>query len=68
MELGDLVEKVVETFGVTPTRVSKWLGKPCSCEERKLKLNQLSILVKKIGKNKLVDLNRYLEDLLEERK
>lgn len=40
--LGDAVKKALEGVGVTTERVSRWLGRPCDCEERRLKLNALS--------------------------
>ena len=44
--LGDRVEKVLTTVGITPERVSKITGKPCNCGKRKAKLNELG---KRIG-------------------
>lgn len=38
--LGDRVEKVLRTVGITPERVSKLTGKPCNCGKRKKALNQ----------------------------
>ena len=47
MELGDLVEKALKIVGVDQAMVSEWItlpltGKPCYCDERKVKLNALS--------------------------
>lgn len=42
LRLGDKVEAALKAVGVTKERVSKWLGRPCNCDERKQKLNQLS--------------------------
>ena len=39
--LGDRVEKVLQTVGITPERVSKLTGKPCNCSKRKKALNKL---------------------------
>lgn len=63
MELGDHVEQALSSLGITQSRVSRWLGKPCNCEERKDKLNQLSIWAKRYLNNKP---NRNLEELLDE--
>lgn len=41
--LGDRVERVLSRVGVTKERVSKWLGRPCGCAERKRKLNELHL-------------------------
>lgn len=40
--LGTLIESALSTVGVTEERVTKWLGRPCGCSERKRKLNALS--------------------------
>lgn len=39
--LGDRVESLLTTFGITKDRVEEWVGGPCGCEERKQKLNTL---------------------------
>lgn len=39
--LGDIVEQALTAVGITTSRVEKWLGMPCSCTERKNKLNKL---------------------------
>jgi hypothetical protein len=41
MYLGDLVEAALISVGITKERVTRFLGKPCGCEERKEKLNIL---------------------------
>lgn len=41
MKLGDSVELLLKRIGVTPSIVSRWLGRPCGCEERREKMNQL---------------------------
>ena len=38
--LGDRVEKLLKSVGITPNRVSKIAGKPCGCAERKKRLNE----------------------------
>lgn len=39
--LGDMVAAGLSAVGITPERVSKALGKPCGCAERKRRLNEL---------------------------
>ncbi len=39
--IGDHVEKALESVGITKERVEKWLGRPCSCRQRKRKLNEI---------------------------
>ena len=38
---GDRVEAALKAVGVTPEKVSAWLGRPCNCAERKKRLNAL---------------------------
>jgi hypothetical protein len=40
--LGDAIHNALALVGVTPEVVSKWLGKPCGCEDRQAKLNALA--------------------------
>lgn len=53
MELGDAVERALIKVGITQERVSAWIGRPCGCEERKQKLNQLSSWAKMVIKDRL---------------
>ena len=39
--LGDMVAAGLSAVGVTKERVSKLLGKPCNCEQRRQALNAL---------------------------
>lgn len=39
--LGDRVEKMLSSVGITPKSVSKLTGKPCNCSKRKKALNKL---------------------------
>lgn len=39
--LGDLVGKGLEFVGITPERVSKAMGRPCGCNKRKQRLNEI---------------------------
>ena len=41
MPLGDFIETALSKIGITEERVSRWLGRPCGCRERRDKLNQL---------------------------
>jgi hypothetical protein len=45
--LGSLVEEALASVGLTSTRVSKWLGRPCACKERRLKLDMLGAWAKR---------------------
>jgi hypothetical protein len=39
--LGDIVHIALASVGITPERVSDWLGSPCNCEERRQRMNQI---------------------------
>lgn len=64
MELGDAVESALSSLGITKERVTEWLGRPCRCEERKIKLNQISIWARRAlrGKSGEEDLEDILND------
>lgn len=40
--LGDAVASGLSVLGITEDAVSKWLGRPCGCKQRREKLNRLS--------------------------
>lgn len=61
---GDLVERALSVVGITSTRVSKWLGKPCRCPERKEKLNQLGYWAKRILSGATEQAKEHLEEIL----
>jgi hypothetical protein len=46
--LGDVIERALTHVGITKELVSKWLGKPCQCEERQRRLNQLGWWAKRV--------------------
>lgn len=51
--LGDKIEAALTAVGITKSRVEKWLGQPCGCEERQRKMNQLSQWVQNATKEGL---------------
>lgn len=50
--LGDWIESALLSVGVTSERVSKWIGKPCNCSERRDKLNALHMWLSRVVKGK----------------
>jgi hypothetical protein len=48
VNLGDTVERALSLTGITKERVSRWLGRPCDCDERRQKLNQLGWWAKRV--------------------
>lgn len=66
MLLGDAVHDALALVGVTPERVSRWLGKNCQCDERLLKLNAVDIWARRTLRGKLADAKQYLVSMLED--
>jgi hypothetical protein len=64
--LGDVVEKALSIIGITEDRVSRWMGGPCGCVERKEKLNQLSAWALRILSGKTKKAEEYLEEIIGE--
>lgn len=65
VELGDAIAGVLSTIGITPTKVSKWLDTSCNCEERKERLNQLSVWSKRVLAGKTHKAYEYLSQILD---
>lgn len=64
MLLGDLIHQALARVGVTPERVEQWVGAPCNCQERRIKLNQLSNWAATVVRDGLADGREYLERIL----
>jgi hypothetical protein len=64
--LGDRIESALSRAGITPERVERWLGVPCNCEERKLKLNQLEAWAKQSLRLRIESSVRFVLSLLEQ--
>ncbi len=65
MGLGDAVHEALALAGVTPERVEAWLGRPCGCEERQLKLNMLGQWASRTVKKVFLDAPLRLAKMLE---
>ena len=63
MELGDLLERALESVGITKDRVEGWLGRPCGCAERKEKLNRLSLWARRVLAGKTERAEEYLRGI-----
>lgn len=63
MPLGDLIHSGLNRLGLTPQRVSGWLGRECRCKERQEKLNALDRWAKRVlaGKGTVEDLDRLTD-------
>lgn len=64
--LGDRVEEALQKIGVTSDKVSRWLGKPCGCEERKARLNQLHTWASRVVHGKIEQAEEYLSHILDQ--
>lgn len=67
MELGDVVHEALSFVGITPERVTKWLGRPCKCPQRIEKFNELSRWARRVitGGKMEGDAKESLEELIE---
>lgn len=65
--LGDAIHSALALVGVTPERVTRWLGRPCGCEERRQKLNALSRWAARVLSGRSEKAGEYLDRITEER-
>lgn len=64
--LGDEVERALESVGVTPQSIYRWLGVSCGgCKERRDKMNALHAWAVRIAKGKVEKAKEYLERIME---
>lgn len=65
-KLGDVIESALSSVGITQDRISGWLGRPCGCHERALKLNRLGEWAYRVLHGKtaepLVELDKMVGD------
>lgn len=64
MQVGSNIAKALETIGVTPERVSTWIGAPCGCVERKEKLDALGAWASRVVSGKVEGMKSFLERLI----
>lgn len=62
--LGDSVSAALGSVGVTPEAVSRWIGKPCGCEERRAKLNALGAWAARVLSGRVGNAREYLVGIL----
>jgi hypothetical protein len=65
-ELGDVVTSALISVGITDSRVSKWLGKPCACPIYRERLNRLSRWARRTLTGKTDQAQEQLEELIDE--
>ncbi len=64
--LGDRVEQALSLVGITEEKVSKWLGRPCGCSERKRKLNQVGAWASRVLLGKTDQAEEYLNEIVDD--
>ncbi len=63
--IGDIMEQALERIGISQERVSRWIGKPCGCAERKQRLNQLHQWAIRVTKGRIEKAKEFLEQILD---
>lgn len=66
MQLGNALEGAFKAVGITPERVSRFLGRPCNCAARRDKLNALHAWAARWLSGKRDDAKRHIEDILDD--
>lgn len=66
MLLGDRIENALDCVGINSDKVSKWLGRPCGCPERKERINQLHSWALRVLRGVVDDAEVYLDKIIEE--
>jgi hypothetical protein len=61
--LGDVIHQALGLVGLTPERVSRWLGGPCGCEARRQKLNQLTYWAQRVVTGRTDRARYYLSSI-----
>ena len=64
MNLGDRVSEALSLVGITPDRVSAWVGGPCGCEERREKLNALGGWAARVLAGRVARAEEYLQGIV----
>ncbi len=63
--LGDLIATALTFIGLEPDHMERWLGRPCGCEERKERLNQLTFWARRVLAGKTDKAIEYLKSIVE---
>ncbi len=66
MQLGDAVSSALAKVGITEEAVTKFLGRPCGCGERRRKLNLLGQWAARVLAGKTEDAQQQLDEVLKE--
>lgn len=61
---GDHVARALSTVGITPERVTEWIGAECGCKERRQRLNELGVWGKRVLDGAVSGAKEKLEGLM----
>ena len=64
--LGDRVEEALTLIGITGERIEQWLKRPCGCQERKRRLNQIGSWAIRILHGNTDRAEEYLNNIIEQ--
>lgn len=62
--LGDLVSDALALVGVDAARVTRWVGAPCGCEERRRKMNDLDRWARRVLRGRADAAVTYLRAIM----
>lgn len=57
---GDFVEEALNKIGLSSAILGAWLGRPCNCEERRLKLNAIDAWARRVVAGRVDRAKEYL--------
>jgi hypothetical protein len=66
LPLGNYIHNALELVGVTPERVSRWLGQECNCKERQDKMNQIGAWASRVIGGNVSGAVKYLKRIMGE--
>jgi hypothetical protein len=63
VQLGDLISSALSVVGITDDRMSRWLGHPCGCSERREKLNLLGQWARRVLSGRTTDAREHFDSI-----
>jgi hypothetical protein len=62
--LGDRIESLLLTVGISSARIESWLGVDCGCAERRDMLNALDTTLRRVTRDGVEKTRHYLMKLI----
>lgn len=62
--LGDTIATALGAVGITQELVERWLGHPCGCEERQIKVNQLHAWAYRVIRGRTDNALQFLNEIM----